>query len=215
MGAFLMMSGVAQVARTQAEEALRDFISPRSGTFTALAADDSADTVDTVDEEELLLIAESEQGNVTVFYPRGFTAWDDASRHLSATLNTAVFSLHVHDGDLWMYNLFVNGQEADRFNPVPDYWEELPQEELETWSGNAAVVAHNWPGVTAEKIARYLVRWRLDNDDQEGAKAYPDDEYGIGEDWQIVDFMARVGLVYPLDDHGKRLGTGYRFSVPH
>ena len=207
MGQFLMMSGVAQADQGQVENALGNFATQRSGILTPLTADE------TMDENELLLIAESEQGNATVFYPASFGSWDDASQYLSATLQKSVFSLHVHDSDLWMYILFVNGQEVDRFNPVPDYWEELPEKELDSWAGDAVLVSQYWPNVNAEQVANYMVRWELDDDEEYGAKAFPEDEYGVGEDWQIVDFMAKVSLVFPMDGQGNQFGTKYRFKV--
>lgn len=165
------------------------------------------------DEDELLIVAESELGNVTVLYPSSFLNWDAASRHLSSALGKPVFSLHVHDGDLWMYVLFADGREVDRFNPVPDYWEELSDEDLAAWAGDAANVCRHWPNVSKSQIANYLVRWTEAGHENYGDKAYPEDEAGIGEDWQIVDFMAKVGLVYPVDEQGGLVGTKYRFVV--
>lgn len=207
MGMFLMMSGIAQAGRSQVETALRDLTAQRSGTLTPLADSEN------VDENELLLIAESEQGNATVLYPASFLDWDGASEHLSKFLNKSVFSLHVHDSDLWMYLFFVNGQEIDRFNPIPDYWEELPDDELHSWAGDATVVCQHWPPVSEAQISNYLVRWENGDDEEDRPKAYPEDEYGAGEDWQIVDFMAKVGLVYPIDEQGNEVGVKYRFSV--
>ena len=206
MGTFLMMSGVARADRSQVEDALRDFAEQHAGTLKPLTDGETADPA------ESLLIAESEQGNVTVLYPSSFTDWDGASQHLSATLQGPVFSLHVHDGDLWMYLLFAGGQEVDRFNPRPDYWEELPPEELRAWAGDAAAVCRHWPHVTVEQIENYLVRWE-DEDDEEQGTAYPGDESGAGDAWQVVDFMAKVGLAYPADEGGSQRGARYRFQV--
>jgi hypothetical protein len=207
MGTFLAMSGVAGARAGEVENALRDFASARSGTLAPLI------TPTATDDDDFLLIAESEQGNVTVSYPCDFIDWDGASQHLSTALKRPVFSLHIHDGDLWMYLLFADGQEVDRFNPLPDYWEELSDDEIASWSGDASVVAKYWPGVRVEQVANYLVRWEADAEEP-GAKAYPGDEYAAGEDWQMVDFMAKVGLVFPGDEEGEPLGTRYRFTVP-
>lgn len=163
--------------------------------------------------DERLLITESEQGNVTVMYPDYFLMLDDVSRDLSVSLQKPVFALHVHDGDLWMYRLYANGQEVDRFNPLPDYWEELSDKDSESWSGDAVVVSQYWPGVREEQIANYLVRWNLDDEDETGAKAYAEDEFSTGEDWQIVDFMAKVGLAYPQEEQDNSGESLYRFIV--
>ena len=207
MGLFLMLSGIAQTDKGQVERALADFTGQRSGVFAPLAATDE------VDEDELLLIAASLEGHVTVFYPANFTAWDEASQYLSATLQKAVFSFHIHDSDLWMYRFSVNGQEVDRFNPVPDYWEELSEAEHESWAGNAATVSQHWPHVSESQIVNYLVPWDLDEDEDDGPKAYPEDEYSAGEEWQLLDFMTKLGLVYPMDEQGNYLGAKYHFKV--
>ena len=126
-------------------------------------------------------------------------------RDLSEELGKPVFSFHIHDGDLWMYVLFDQGQEVDRFNPMPDYWEELDDEaERESWRGNATAVAERVPGLAPESIERYLIFW----DDEillsaGRPKAYPNDKFHIGDDWQIVDFMRRVGLSLPIDEQGQ------------
>jgi hypothetical protein len=208
MGTFLMMSGIAGAQGAEVEAALQKFAAERSGLLAPLAPDAA------VDESELLIIAESNQHYITVMYPESFTGWDDASQWLSEALQKPVMSLHVHDGDLWMYVLYASGQVVDQFNPLPDYWDEdLSEEELQSWAGNAAVVCKHWPNVREEEIARYLLRWDLDSHEDYGAKAYPDDEYGMGEDWQILDFMRRIGLVYPIDGNGGPIGTRYRFRA--
>jgi len=203
MGTFLMLSGIANSSVTEVENALRDFATKHSGSLTPLSSD--------IESGDVLLIAASDQGNVTVLYPDSYLSWHEACEHLSVTLKKPVLSLHIHDGDFWMYVLLKNGQEIDRFNPIPDYWEELPESEMKSWAGNAEVFARHWPNVTPSQISNYLVRWDMLN--EENAKAYPDDEFGSGEDWQLTDFMAKVGLVYPIDDNGHSLGSKYNFEV--
>ena len=154
MGLFLAMSGVANATRAAVEDALRAYATEKGGTLEAV--DTSADLSDA------LLIAES-GSHVTVMYPSEFMQWDDASEYLSRTLGTSVFSLHIHDEDLWMYILFSKGEQVDQFNPIPDYWQrKMPKSEKQLWAGNAAVVAQHWPGVTPESIGNYLFEWDLD-----------------------------------------------------
>jgi len=58
--------------------------------------------------------------------------WDESSAFLSRELQAPVFSFHIHDGDLWMYILHVNGLAVDQFNPVPDYWDDqISSEEID------------------------------------------------------------------------------------
>ena len=161
----------------------------------------------------VLAIAEGKAQRLTVLYPWEFVDWDDASAFLSGTLGSSVFSLHIHDEDLWMYVLYSAGEEVDRFNPIPDYWsEELSEEECAQWSGDASEVTSVWPGVEDEEIRNYLVRWDLD--DEGPGKAYPDDRHHYLDCFQVTDFMRRLGLAYPLDERGKAIGRSYRFEIP-
>jgi hypothetical protein len=56
-------------------------------------------------------------------------------------------------------------------------------------------------------IERYLVRWDLDP--EESKKAYADDEF-VQEDWQLLDFMRKLGLPYPLNDDGTAKGETFK-----
>jgi hypothetical protein len=140
---------------------------------------------------------------VTVLYPPDFFDWDSAAKYLSKQVGHPVFSFHIHDGDLWMFSLFENGEVVDQFNPVPDYWQELEDEERRSWQGNATVVAHRVPGLAPEHISKYLVQWDDEVFDSAARKkAYPTDQFFYGDDWQLVDFVGKLGLDYPVDDRG-------------
>ena len=145
-------------------------------------------------------------------YPGDFLKWDDASQYLSKALGTSVFSLHIHDEDLWMYILFAKGEQVDQFNPIPNYWQrKMPKSDKQIWSGNAAVVAQHWPGLVSESICEYLVEWDLNEGDSDNA--YADDQFPYNECWQMTDFMHRLGLIYPIDDDGKINASTYRFVI--
>ncbi len=205
MGLFLAMSGVANATRAAVEDALRAYATERGGTLETAGA--------SADSTEALLIAES-GSHVTVMYPGEFVQWDKASQYLSRMLGTPVFSLHIHDEDLWMYVLFSKGEQIDQFNPIPNYWlRKMPECEKELWLGNAAVVAQHWPGVVPESIGNYLFEWDLDEGDSD--MAYPDDEFPFNDCWQVTDFMRRLGLVYPIDDDGKVNASTYQFVIPN
>ena len=203
MGEFLAMSGVSKASRRDVLRCLEEFALSHGGKLAAAPGG--------VPYEHLILTGE-DFGLITVMYPGDFFGWDEASRHLSKSLGVPVISLHIHDGDLWMYVLYRDGEEMDQFNPIPDYWtEELSPEERSSWAGDANVVAENWEGVDAASIEKYLVTWDLDDD--EPGKAYEEDGHAIGDCWQIVDFMGKLGLRYPVDDQGQAAGETYTFEA--
>ena len=122
----------------------------------------------------------------------------EAVQAISSTLQCPAFYFHVHDDDLWMYHFHRSGIEADRFNTSPAYWGEIPDKERRTWQGNAKVICAAWPGVKEEDIERYLVDHDAEDFDGE-SKAYESDEFESWDCWQLVDFMAKLGLEYPHD----------------
>jgi hypothetical protein len=202
MGTFLAMSGLQGTATADVEAALAAYAREKGMVF---------ETAEGTTEDRNILALRSEGAKHTILYPSDFMEWDDASAALSRTLRTPVLSMHIHDGDLWMYVLYVDGVETDRFNPVPDYWgEDVSEEELSRWKGDPNVLAKHWPGLKAADVERYLTRWDLDNEDP--PKAYSDDEHTAGSDWQLLDFMRKLGLKYPVSDFGELKDVTYRFE---
>ena len=196
MGLFLAMSSVVGAKAAEVEACIGDYVAGRQGSFERVATQ--------LPEEQEGRLLET-QGGVTFVYPNDFTEWDEVSAKLSVDLKKPVFSFHIHDGDLWMFVLFVNGEEAVKFNPIPFYWAELEPEERAKWLPPASDVARYVPNVDAEQLAPYLVEWP---DDGLAGKAHLDDEFEY-IDWQVVDFLRRLRFRYP--DMGQ--GVSYRFNV--
>ena len=203
MGLFLSASGVL----SPDAEAIRDVISAyaasNDGTF-----DFRAGTTD----DRNIGVMQATQSTTTVLYPDGFTNWDDLSKFLSVELARPVFSFHIHDGDLWMFIAFKDGDEGACFNPISDYWQEIDDDERRRWAGNAPSVASLVGDVDPASIERYFVPWTEEVLATE-KKAYADDEFAIGSAWQLVDFMRRLGFVYPLDDGGTPTGETYYLKI--
>jgi hypothetical protein len=203
MGLFLALSGVIGAEATDVKNVLSDFAQSQNSGLELAEGSTDAPNIGVI----------SRNGpNTTVVYPYEFFEWDDASKFLSEKLGRPVFSLHIHDEDLWMFILFLNGKEIDWFNPVPEYWEDdLPIEEKERWKGNASLIAELIPSVNIDAIAKYLVEWNLDDEDPK--KAYFDDEFTNCDCWQMCDFMKKIGLEYPIGNDGSIRGDTFRFWI--
>ena len=198
MGIFLSLSGVIGKKQKDVVNSLTNFVKSVDGEI-------QQENLNT-DNDNCCVIEET-NGNTTIFYPHGYLQWDKSSEFISKDLNTPVFSCHIHDGDLWMYVLYFNGQIVDQFNPIPDYWNDnVSQKEIESWKGNAAIVAKYVTGIKQADIEKYLVRWNLE---EENIKAYPDDVF-TNEDWQLIDFMKKLRLPYPPDENGNTKGKVYK-----
>jgi len=202
MGEFLSISGIVSCKSSEVEQALAAYASKHGGKFSREVGDA---------EENVLGICEGEAG-VTVLYPYEFFDWDEVSAEMSRALKKPVFSLHIHDGDLWMFILFVDGESVSQFNPVPDYWKKLKsQQERDLWKGDARQVAQFVPSIKPESIERYFVPWSFG--DRVSAKSYPDDEFAIHDCWQMLDFMKRLGLAFPSDEEDGAAAEAFHFEV--
>lgn len=203
MGLFLSASGVLSPDGKAVRDAVAAYVASTGGTFEPRAG--------TTDDRNIGVI-QSTKSTTTILYPDGFTDWDDLSKFLSVKLKVPVFSFHIHDGDLWMFVAFDEGNEVAWFNPIPDYWEEVDSAERERWTGDAQSVASLVPGLATASIDRYFVPWTEDVFAAE-KKSYDDDEFAIGVDWQLTDFMRRLGFSYPLDDSGTPAGETFNLKI--
>jgi hypothetical protein len=204
MGLFLALSGVIGVNEIDVVTALSGYAKAKHGIFRPEPR---------THEDDDTLVVYSAHGNTSLLFPQNSTDWWDVSQALSLLLKRSVLSLHIHDGDFWMYILYRNGVQIDGFNPIPDYWiEDISNEERESYKGNAAVVCKCIPGIQPGAIEKYFVTWNVDSDEE--LKAYPEDKYPCGTDWQMLDFMEKLSLPYPLDSNGRNLGSTYKFSIP-
>jgi len=204
MGLFIALSGVIGADLTEVAAALSDLVANQDGIFRA---------EDRSPEDDDTLVLAGSSGNTSMLFPHNDFSWEDTSRALSQALKKAVFSFHIHDGDLWMYTLYQNGTKVDAFNPIPGYWDEdISDADREANKGNADVVCSCVPGLQRQQIEKYLVTWDLDDGDP--PKAYADDEFSYGTDWQLIDFIKKLGLVYPIGDSAEPLGTTFQFKLP-
>jgi len=201
MGLFLSMSGVINKSQLEVETTLTKYTKSRLGGF------EKTDN-DTLNKDSCV-IKQSKNGT-TIFYPPTLFEEEALTRFLSKDLNCLAFFFHIHDGDFWMYELFKNGETIDYFCPIPYYFDDnLSNEELEKQKGNPKLISELIDGVNYENIVNYFRTWDLDT---EQSKAYPEDEFN-NEDWQVVDFMKKIGLDYPVSNKGIALGPVYRFWV--
>jgi hypothetical protein len=199
MGTFLSLSAVIGKAPEIVREAIASYIKNNGGNFI----EDHAE----YEEKTHAVIAGNAQ-STTIVYPSRFVEWDKLSQYLSSELQTSVFSCHVHDGDLWMFILFHNGEDVARFNPIPEYWDDVSDEELDYWKGDATEISKYIPDIKPEDMQRYFKHWDMENANEE--KAYPDDEYMYGDEWQLLDFLKKFNIAYPFDNDWKHTGKVFK-----
>lgn len=137
---------------------------------------------------------ESEQG-VTVLFNEGCCGYEELAKGLSEELPSPVLLLYIYDEDFWGYYFYEGGAELDRFSPMPDYFEEYSPKERQRCAGNSALLARYFQ-VEQGDIERYLRFWPQDMMEQYEQPAYPGDEFGQCDCWQMADFMAKLGFPY-------------------
>jgi hypothetical protein len=61
-------------------------------------------------------------------------------------------------------------------------------------------------------IRNYFVEWTKEIEENQ-QKAYPDDRFPYGADWQMTDFMKRIGLKFPVGDNGSVDGKTFYLRI--
>lgn len=138
----------------------------------------------------------SRKQGVMVLLNEEYSGFDGVARRCSEQLKCPVLLSYIYDGEFWGYFMFDWGREVDRFSAMPDYLEELTPQEMQRFAGRSDVIARYF-GVAPERISGYLRFWPEEL--FEGAVescAYEDDEFGIGTDWQMADFLKAIGWPY-------------------
>lgn len=188
MGLFLTMLTCKISSRDTVSDALVNIMEERRLTLEYIT---KANEI--TGKENQYEITNQKNGWVQVFCPE--TPDDKLASSLSKKLNTPVFQFHIHNGEFWMYQLFVSGELKDKHNPIPDYWKKISEKERETWNGKASTLTSIF-GISGFKIEPYLILWGKDKGDN-NSKAFPDDEFPVMSEWSMVDFQKKFGIIYP------------------
>lgn len=140
---------------------------------------------------------ESEAG-CAVLFNDDCCGYEELAKKLSAALPHPVLLLYIYDGDFWGYFLYENKKEVDCFNSLPDYFDCSPEEQQQC-AGDSAVIARYFH-VEKEDIQRYLRFWTGDMMERYDEPAYPGDEFGQCNCWQMADFMGKLGFPYTFGE---------------
>src|SRR6266496_6193495 len=104
MGMFLSLTSIIGKTQNEVVNSLSNYTKSVGGGLEKEAL--------SIDNDNCCVIEEA-NGNTTIFNPYAYIEWDKSSEFISKDLNAPVFSFNIHDGDLWMYVLFVNGDTVD------------------------------------------------------------------------------------------------------
>jgi hypothetical protein len=205
MGLFVEGTGLAGVSAHDIETALSCYADQNGLAMKRIKKDPGEPWL-------YLQLVDGAPERASAVYPGGFEHAVEASAWLSTILGCPALYFHIHDEDLWMYQLFVDGKAVDRFNPIPAYWNDrISAAERKRWSGKPKVFAKHWPDVKVDEIAPYLKSWELN--ERKPGKAHRSDKHHYGDCFQLFDLLKRLGLEYPID-YDKKRGRGqvYQFG---
>ena len=125
--------------------------------------------------------------------------YEDIPKEISEKLMCPVLLCYIYDGDYWGYFFYENGKELDVFKPIPDYFEDISMEQRKHLAGNSEIISKYF-NIDNAKIKNYLQEWTEDILEAEEKRAYEDDEFCIGEDWQMADFMKAIRYSYDWEN---------------
>lgn len=189
MGIPICMTALPPVDVNLVRQEIQAIVSERGGEFRAGTGQLSA--------EQRLVFGRS-AGGIAIVYPKGFVDCDEASKRMSEAVKGAAFSFKLDNEDgTWAYKLFARGAEVDRFSP----WEDQ--------AGSPTAVVVQWRASAVRDLEKYYrpARERLCAE-----KAYPTDEATQCNEWQLLDLMKKLRILYPIDERGNALGAEYHFT---
>lgn len=197
MGLFLQVALMPGCKEAEAREAVQAAAGKYSDSLDGLVGGDHRDDdikISQLNPKECQYM-ETEYG-VAIFFNDECIGYDSLAKVMSLETGKPCLMLYMYDGDYWGYWFYENGDCIDRFEPIPDYFEEPSEETIQKTKGDADIIAKYFH-VDRTKIERYLERW---TDELRRTTAYEEDEHCYGDDWQIVDFMGKLGYPWPSDE---------------
>ena len=186
------------------EAALRDALAKANVRIRELPSqqwDPNAATIGGIRDCQLCFLASDASGWSSLLLHLNSQLADPLAAALSAMTGTLVVAFNEFDQSAWGFGVFEKGQPVARFWNRPEVVEEDPL----GCAVNPNLIAGRF-GVGVEAVAPYLSH--VDVDADQLGKAFPGDEFTLGDHWVRCDFMRRLGLRYP---NSAELGTRHVF----
>lgn len=151
--------------------------------------------------ENILQIFEPFKGNVLVKLSESHFYADKYLEYISKNLLKPVLFIFQGSDEFWYYELFVGGKKIDtmysNLNIDLDY--KMTPKLYKEKSGNPDILAKNWKCNKSAIENYYCNRGDL-SESELAKKAYIEDEFTFGNEWQITDFLDKLDIKLPLDD---------------
>ena len=142
---------------------------------------------------------------------------DEIPPRIGSRLQVPWMAARIQEGSHWDYSLFVGQDNLDNFSTLPEYWDDDPAFHASR-RGDAGLLARTWQ-IERGAIENYLRPWGyvlIDEDTYETTlrgKAYPGDESGYGDIWQMNDFLRALGAHDPNWNEPHSISRSLEFPV--
>jgi len=115
---------------------------------------------------------------------------------LSKRMDTPVLAFLEYQQDCWGYALFRQGKLLNYFWNDPS----IPEEDPKICKGDAHLLAQLFH-VESKLLDPYLHFINHNDNRATSRKAFNDDQFTLGDHWVRIDFMRRLGIIYPDFQH--------------
>lgn len=197
MGTFISMSGIINKSQEEVLQALSSYFKYQHKKLKLTALN--------TEIYKLFLLYENENNSI-ILYPKNFSEYNEIALYLADVFSSPIINFNIYNDNLWTYEVYFNGQIIDYFNPIA---QRTDNKSDKVYVGNPKIVCNFCHKVELNDIKEYYRLWtnELIINKQ---KAYSDDEFAYGENWQVVDFMRKLNLKYPITDEEETIGSAFK-----
>jgi hypothetical protein len=203
MGTFVALSGIIGKTEIEALKALNSYFEKMNKELKETALNT---------EIYNLFILSEDKKNTVIIYPENFSEFREIAMHLTRELRVPIFNIYVYDIGLWMYEMYYNGEIIDKFIPMAKCLKDIQEIDIQSYKGNPNIVCKYLNNINIEDIKEYYKFW-TDDFIKCKEKAYENDEFPYGVNWQAVDFMNKLNLKYPITDEEETIGRVFKLIL--
>lgn len=134
----------------------------------------------------------SKEGKTTITYPKAFVNYIDASKNLSDSLSSTVYTFVLLQDYFWVLHVFKRGDLIARFNPVSDIITDPDAiSQYASFNFNYLELCDDF-NVEEQRIHKYFLNWSK----TDVLNAYDWDEFGYHDYMQGYSLIATLGFSY-------------------
>ena len=148
----------------------------------------------------------SKSGKTAITYPQTFVEYIAASKTLSGSLRSTIYTFVLLQDYCWVLHVFKEGYLTSRFNPVSDMITDRDAIcEYASFNFNCSEFCNDF-SVEEQRVHKYFMSWPEAN----VSKAYEWDEFGYHDYMQGYSLIATLGFSYSEIINYEYEGTAFK-----